>query len=81
MSLSRGKFTVMTWWTGMALALVGCLLMLVQVAFAVVPVGQQWPVYPLIVGGVLVAFAKLIERHTRFSASRVVSDALTKAKR
>ncbi|HEJ2342253.1 TPA: hypothetical protein ACWLUJ_005770 [Pseudomonas aeruginosa] len=79
MSLTRGKVAEMLWWAGMALSLFGILLMVAQVNFAAVPVGQHWPVYTLIFGALLVAFAKLVEWHTRFSAWRVVSAALSKA--
>jgi uncharacterized protein YqfA (UPF0365 family) len=79
MKLSRGKVAEMVWWTGLAVSLAGCLLMLAQVLFEAVPVGQRWPVHTLMLGGVLVGFAKLIEWRTRSSASRVVRDALTKA--
>ncbi|MFW5303249.1 hypothetical protein ACOAMY_28380 [Pseudomonas aeruginosa] len=54
--------------------------MLAQVIFAAVPVGQRWPAHTMMLGAVLVAFAKLIEWRTRSSASRVVRHALTKAK-
>ncbi|HCF6936529.1 hypothetical protein ACM72X_23480 [Pseudomonas aeruginosa] len=81
MKLSRGKVAEMVWWTGLAVSLAGCLLMLAQVLFEAVPVGQRWPAHTLMLGAVLVAFAKVIESHTRSSASRVVRDALTKAKR
>lgn len=81
MSLNRGRVAEMAWWTGLAVSLAGCLLMLAQVVFAAVPVGQRWPVHTLMVGAGLVAFAKVIEWHTSSSASRVARDALTKAKR
>ncbi|HCF5745547.1 TPA: hypothetical protein NIH25_002710 [Pseudomonas aeruginosa] len=81
MSLNRGRVAEMAWWTGLAVSLAGCLLMLAQVILAAVPVGQRWPVHTLMVGAGLVAFAKVIEWHTSSSASRVARDALTKAKR
>ena len=81
MSLKRAKAAEMIWWAGMAVSLAACLIMLAQVMFAAVPVGQRWPVHILILGGLLVGFAKLIEWHTRSSGRRVVRDALTKAKR
>tara|TARA_R100001377_G_C3193503_1_gene111578 strand:- start:1453 stop:1698 length:246 start_codon:yes stop_codon:yes gene_type:complete len=77
----RGKAALMVWCAGLAVSLAGCLLMLAQVIFAVVAVGQRLPVYTLMLGAVLVGFAKLLEWHIRLSASRVVCDALTKAKR
>lgn len=81
MSLSRGKLAEVIWWAGVLVSLMGCLLMLAQVAFETVPVGQRWPVYVLVLGAVLVAVAKLIEWHTHQMAKRVVSDALLRAKR
>ncbi|HHO8322269.1 hypothetical protein ACM71H_26305 [Pseudomonas aeruginosa] len=81
MSLNRGKVAEIVWWTGLAVSQAGCLLMLAQVLFAAVPVGQRWPVHTLMLGAALVGVAKLIELHTRTKASRIVRDALTKAKR
>lgn len=54
----------MVWWTGLAVSLAGCLLMLAQVIFAAVPVGQRWPAHILMLGVALVAIGKLIEFHT-----------------
>lgn len=54
----------MVWWTGLAVSLAGCLLMLAQVIFAAVPVGQRWPAHILMLGAALVAIGKLIEFHT-----------------
>ena len=81
MSFSRVKVAEMVWWTGLAVSLAGCFLMLAQVFFAAVQVGQRWPVYILMLGAVLVGIGKLIESLTRSSANRVVRDALSKAKR
>ncbi|OPE29617.1 hypothetical protein APB26_34360 [Pseudomonas aeruginosa] len=81
MSLSRGKLAEVIWWAGVLVCLVGCLLMLAQVAFEAVPVGQRWPVAVLALGAVLVTAAKLLEWHSHQTAKRVVSDALLRAKR
>lgn len=81
MSIKQAKAAVGVWMVGTVITLAGCFATLAQVIFAAVPVGQRWPVYLLMGGGLVLALAKVIEWHSRSTARRIVRDALNQAKR
>ncbi|HGM8087301.1 TPA: hypothetical protein ACKP9S_003672 [Pseudomonas aeruginosa] len=81
MSIKLAKAAVNVWMIGVVISLAGCFATLAQVVFAAEPVGQRWPVYLLMGGGLVLGLAKIIEWHSRSTARRIVRDALNQAKR
>lgn len=81
MSIRQAKAAVHVWMIGVVISLAGCFAGLAQVVFSAVPVGQRWPIYLLIGGGLVLGLAKVIEWHSRSTARRIVRDALNQAKR